>query len=150
MGENYKHTDEEIDDKLNQYMLINKQISKTLTKQRLEIASLKNSLNNSASDIINLRIENHKWKSKFQALRELHINFIQSVTTELQTNADKINSISVDDNDENEISNPLTGRSAAKLSKSTDDSRRVSKSFESAKNRSDRTNSDSKLTGDFQ
>lgn len=150
MGENYKHTDEEIDDKLNQYKLINKQISKTLTEQRVEIASLKNSLNNSASVMLNLRNENHKWKSKFEALRELYIDHINSATIELQTNADKINSISVGDNNKNESSNPLASLSAAKLSKSTDDSRRVSKSFESAKNRSERTNSDSKLTEDFQ
>lgn len=151
MGSNHIHTDGEIDDKLSQYMLINKQISKTLTKQRTEISNLKNSLVDSSSENMRLKMENHKWKNKFHVLRKIYIEHIQSITSELQSNADKINSLSDGEGigNENESSNSLARRSLENPSKSTDNSRRLSKSFELAKSRSTRTITDSKLTMRF-
>lgn len=138
---------EDVDDKLKQYMLINKQISKTLTSQRVEIANLKKMLRASTSEVIAVQMESHNWKQKFHAIRKLYIDHIQSITSELQINADKINGLS-DIVDDTVNSNPVLSQSGAgttNTSKNTDDSRRVSKSFETTRNRSERTNMNCKF-----
>ncbi len=137
---------EDVDNKLRQYMLINKQISKTLTTQRYEIANLKNSLRTSTSDILSLQLECHQWKNKFNEIRKMYVEHLQSMTSELQINFDKINSLADDCNAQNtaRLDEFLASSPTTNLSKSVDSSRRVSKTFEATKNRSDKVNPDCK------
>lgn len=136
---NHTDDDDDIDEKLHQYKLINKQMSKVLAAKKLEIANCKAALRKSSADIINLQMECHKWKKMFMDLRQMYIDHIQVVTRELQINALKINSISEEELDETKNSIQLVDELVASqqnTSKNPDDSRRDSKSFESTKNRS--------------
>lgn len=133
------------DNKLKQYMQINKQISRQLTTQRIEIANLKHTLRASDCEIFRLRIECNKWKTKYETLTNLYVTHVTSVTTVLQSNADtfsKLSEKSVDERCNSLISQ--VGGSPEPVSQKVDGSRRVSKSFDSVKNRSQRRNSESK------
>lgn len=133
------HNEIEDDDKLKQYMLINKQISKTLTTQRLEIANLKGLLRISTSEMMQVQNECLTWKKKFFHLRQMYVDHIESMSNEIQTNAAKLTSLSDDGNDETGKSNRFVDQSVTNptnASKNANDSRRLSKSFNSTKNRS--------------
>lgn len=139
-GNRSEYNDEE--NKLKQYMIINKQISKTLSVQRIEIAKLKLDLKDSTSQNIALEIENHKWKKKCFELRKMYVDHMQSIYGEFQKNAAKITNLS--DNgfgeDELQIFDLSIDQSAArrKSASKRNDRSRISKSFESASKRSSR------------
>lgn len=149
---NIQLTKKEVDDKLHQYMLINKQISKTLTVQRIEIAKLKKKLNDSTLNSMNLQIENNHWKMQFRALSQMYVEHNNSVYGAVSANINKFHIKFGEDIVGNGSSS--AGRSVAEpepttLSRSADYSRRVSKSFESIKNRSVKQYSESKSKRKF-
>lgn len=130
------------DSKLKQYMLINHQISKTLTTQRITIAQLKECLKSNTSDIIDLQLENHRLKVKYNQIKQMYITHLQLLTNEIQSNFEKIENLP----DGCSTQEPSTKQPHQSLSTSlittgsrcADDSRRESKSFDSNKNESER------------
>lgn len=149
MGENNRSSGsavEDIDNKLKQYMLINKQISRTLTMQRMEISNLKNSLRMSEAEGMNLRIECHKWKKQCESMTKLYIAQVESITGTLQSNTNSFNRLSRGSLADscNALVDQIESSPKTQAPRNVDSSRRVSKSFESTKNRSQRRNDQSK------
>lgn len=138
----------DVDDKLKQYMIINSQISKALSVQRVKIAGMNKTIKRQTSDIINLQLECNKWKVKFKKMSALYISHMHSMSDELRTSTVKFSEISDDvepgDVNANNLSS-LSESSVQNVSRSVDSSRRVSRSFEADKNRSEKGNSICKL-----
>lgn len=139
--------DDDKDDKLKQYQIINTQLSKTIADQKRKICNLTNDNKTLSVEMFNHQNESIRWKNKFVTLRQMYINFIHSTTGQLQLNAERINALSDDiegSEPEAEMSRSATVPTA---SKSIDPSRRVSKNFEPTKpdgNASPRSDEDRK------
>ncbi|KAG4079416.1 hypothetical protein HA402_008108 [Bradysia odoriphaga] len=138
----------ESDNKLTQYMLINKELSKTLVVLRAENARLRNhnkelSLENLTyrNELTGNRAEITQWQKKFTKLQAMHIKHVEVLTTELQSYANKLTGVfgSDDENVEAEITGRLTEQHSTIVnSPSNDDDRgnvplRVSRSEPSSK-----------------
>ncbi|XP_037047275.1 clumping factor A-like isoform X6 [Bradysia coprophila] len=149
MGENNRSSSivvEDVDSKLKQYMLINKQISRTLSTQRIEISTLKNALRASEAELMQLRMDCYKYQTKYDEITKLYITHVTSLTCILKTNADTFNSISGANNLHetcNALVDQIVGSPKSSVPQNVDNSRRVSKSFDSNKSRSQRRNDDS-------
>ncbi|XP_037028306.1 clumping factor A-like isoform X4 [Bradysia coprophila] len=149
MGENNRSSSivvEDVDSKLKQYMLINKQISRTLSTQRIEISTLKNALRASEAELMQLRMDCCKYQTKYDEITKLYITHVTSLTCILKTNADTFNSISGANNLHetcNALVDQIVGSPKSSVPQNVDNSRRVSKSFDSNKSRSQRRNDDS-------
>ncbi|XP_037047948.1 uncharacterized protein LOC119082544 [Bradysia coprophila] len=138
----------ESDNKLTQYMLINKELSKTLVVLRAENARLRN--NNKELNLENLTYRNEltgnraeiaEWRKKFTKLQAMHIKHVEVLTTELQSYANKLTGVfgSDDENVDAETTGRVTEQHSTIVnSPSNDDDRenvppRVSRSEPSSK-----------------
>lgn len=131
----------ETENKLQQYMKINKRICKQLSKQRVEIDNLKNTLRATESELVRLRILCQSYKVKCDSMNDLFATSVSSVTAVLQSNLETFAKQSEKPVDER--GNLLIGQLNS-ISRNVDNPRRVSKSFGSVKNRSQRRNNKSK------
>ncbi|KAG4076286.1 hypothetical protein HA402_014835 [Bradysia odoriphaga] len=150
MGENNRSSSivaEDVDSKLKQYMLINKQISRTLTTQRIEISTLKNSLRACDAELMQLRLDCYKYKTKYEELSQMYITHVNSLTCVLQANLDTYNTYKgTSVANLHETCNALVDQivnSPKSVPQNVENSRRVSKSFDLNKNRSQKRNDES-------
>lgn len=112
--------------KLEQYRIINHELT-------LAIASLKIRIKHLNNENLNHRNENMQWRLKFSSLKRMFVEHIQLMTVHIQSNAEKINNLTdLSNNEMNEESS-----TSPRTTSVVDVSRRVSKSFEKNKNLSE-------------
>lgn len=95
MSKNNSLRHKDIQNKLDKYKKINKEISKKLTEKRIQNTKWINLFTSRTSDLINIQNECRKWQCKIMKIRNMHMDQTLSTTIEVETlksNADKIKS----------------------------------------------------------
>lgn len=117
------------DDKLEQYKIINIQLTRMIAGQKNKIFMLLNEIKELKS--LNLQCKNEalKWKTQFEKMKAHYIEHITSMTAQLQLNADKLNQLN-ETSTEGDITNTTNNQNSNNPMNANVSRRRVSKSFE--------------------